>query len=293
MSLINPANTLNFKSTDNLFARVRKKLKSYNAAGLIDEGDFYYWIKEVIEKLGVSVYDEHQAIMSIEAFKAPLPDNFSYLYAAYKCTPSAVDNSSHNTLFPQTGFVFYTEETHEPFRKCKNCYAAKIDYVHGDKITIRTYIEGQPFVLNFTNPLLLRLSKNVKGMCHDESPNLSCRSQSEITLNKGFMHTNFDKDCVYIEYYGLAIDPESGLPMVPDNTFIEKCIEDYIIYQIIEALWFNGEAPDMDKRYQVAKANYEESLKSALYYVKLPAFQTIINKIRFDRKNLRVYQQTA
>lgn len=292
MGQINPANTLTFKSTDTLFSRVRKRLKSFNAAGLIDEGDFYYWIKEVIEKLGVSVYQEQKAVLDVVNFKTSLPDNFSYLYAAYKCTPSISDGSK-NTLYPQTGFVFYTEETHQPYVKCKSCYAAKIDYVEGDKITIRTYLEGQPSVLNFSSPVLLKLSKNSKGICDDKCKNLFSTCVHEITIDNGVIYTNFDNDSIYMEYYGLAIDPESGLPMIPDNTFIEKAIEDYLIYQIFEALWFNGDAPDMDKKYQVAKMNYEESLKTALYWVKLPSFQTVINKMRFDRKNLRIYQQTG
>lgn len=292
MSQINPANTLEFKSPDALFARVRKRLKSYDAAGLIDEGDFYYWIKEVIEKLGVSVYSELKAVVEVKNYKAELPEDFSILYAAYKCTPT-LSSDSKNTLFPQTGFVFYTEETHQPFRKCKGCYAAKIDYVEGDKITIRTYIEGQPMILNFSNPTLLTLSKNAKGICDDKCKNLFARSPYEITIDKGNIYTNFSEDSVYLEYFGIALDPESGLPLIPNNTWIERCIEDYMIYQIMESLWFNGDAPDMDKKYQVAKLNYEESLKSALYWVKLPSFQTAINLIRFQRKNLRIYQQTG
>ena len=291
MSLINPANTLSFKSTDSLFGRVRRKLKSYDAAGLIDEGDFYYWIKEIIEKLGVSVYEEHQVMLPICDFSTPLPDNFSYLYAAYKCSPSTGSADSKQTIYPQTGFVFYTEETYQPYTKLKNCYAAKINYVEGEKVTIRTYMEGQPYMFNYTAPQLLQLTKNAKGMCDEKCKNLFARCPHEITIDKGYLYTNFKNDSIYMEYFGMPIDLESGLPMIPDNTFIEKAIEDYLIYQTLETMWFNGGANDIDKRYQVAKFNYEESLKSALFYVKLPTFQTAINKIRFDRKNLRVYEQ--
>jgi hypothetical protein len=80
--------------------------------------------------------------------------------------------------------------------------------------------------------------------------------------------------------------------MIPDTTFVEKCIEDYIIYRILEDSWFNGDVPDMEKKYQVARLNSDDSFKTALYYCKLPSFQSVINKIRVDRKNLRIYQQT-
>jgi hypothetical protein len=292
MSLINPGNNLQFKSTDAIFGRIRKRLKSFDAAGVIDEGDFYWYIKEVMERLGVAVYDELQAVVLVKDFKAPLPENFSYLYAAYKCTPDLLDTGSKQTLFPQTGFVFYIDEIHQPYRKCKNCASAKIDYVHGEKITVRTYLEGQPAILKFHNPVLLQLSGNARGICDDKCANLFCKSPHEITIDKCNIYTNFDNDSIYMKYYGLPLDPESGLPMIPDTTFVEKCIEDYIIYRILEDSWFNGDVPDMEKKYQVARLNSDDSFKTALYYCKLPSFQSVINKIRVDRKNLRIYQQT-
>ena len=293
MSLINPANNMQFKCVDSLFGRIRRRLKSYDAAGIIDEGDWYWYIKEIIERLGVSVYDEREAIVCInDQFKGPLPEDFSYLYAAYKCKPT-LDSGSKQTIFPQHGFVFYIEDTREPYRKCKNCTAAKIDYISGEKITIRTYMEGQPQVLNFNNPRLLRLTGNAKGIhCSHDCKNLFCNSPDEITIDKQHVYTNFRNDSIYMKYYALPIDEESGLPMIIDSTWVEKALEDYIVYRVMENLWFNGEAPDIDKRYQVAKLNSDDSFKSALYYCKLPSFQVVINKIRVDRKNLSVYQQT-
>lgn len=292
MSTINPGNNLQFKGTDALFGRIRKRLSSYDAVGLVDEGDFYWYIKEIIEKLGVAVYEEAQVAILIKDFKGPMPDNFSYLYAAYKCTPTILDSGSKQTVFPQHGFVFYIDETHEPYRKCANCAAAKIDFIEGEKITVRTFLEGQPAILRFSNPMLLQLSGNVKGICDSKCANLFCKSPHEITIDKKTIYTNFDNDSVLMKYYGMAIDRETRLPLIPDSTWIEKCLEDYIIYRIMEDLWFNGNAPDIDKKYQVAKLNSDESLKAALYYCKLPSFQNVINKIRIDRKNLRIYNQT-
>jgi hypothetical protein len=289
MSAINPGNNLQFKSVDSLFARIRKRLKSYDNAGILDEGDWYWYIKEIVDRLGVSIYDEKEAIIIVKDFKGPMPDDFSYLYAAYKCTPSIGD--SKNTLFPQHGFVFYIDETHEPYRQCANCQSAKRDFVDGEKITIRTYIEGQPMLLNFNNPMLLQLSSNSKSLCDDKCKNLFQKSAWEITIDKKHVHTNFKEDSIFMKYYGLALDPETGLPMVPDATFIEKALEDYIVYRVFEDFWFNGDVPDIDKKYQVARANSDDSIKQALYWAKLPSFQNAIAKIRFDRKNLRIYQQ--
>lgn len=95
-----------------------------------------------------------------------------------------------------------------------------------------------------------------------------------------------------MKYYGFALDPETGLPMIPDNTYIEKAIEDYIIYRVMEDMWFNDLVPNLDNKYKKAEINSDESMKAALNWCKTPHFQEAINWIRIQRKNLRVYTQT-
>lgn len=290
MSIINPGNNIQFKSVDSLFGRIRKRLSSYDAAGLLDEGDWYYYIREIIDKLGVAVYDEREAVVQVCDFRASLPEDFSFLYAAYKCTP---DNGgdSKNTLFPQTGFVFYIEDTYQPYRKCKNCYSAKIDYIHGTKFTTRTYIEGQPMLLNFNNPTLLQLSGNAKGMCDSKCKNLFAKSAHEITIDKNFIYTNFKQDCILLKYYGLPLDPETGLPMIPDNSIIAKAIEDYIVYRTFSDFFYNSTTPDANDRYKQSSIDFDESYANARSLCKMPSFQSVINHIRQERKNLRTYFQ--
>jgi hypothetical protein len=287
MSVINPANTLDFKTTDSLFARVRKRLRSFNAAGVLDEGDWYYYVKEVLERLGVATYKEAEAVLVVKDFKAPLPEDFSTLYAAYKCTPSMGD--SKQTVFPQTGFVMYLEETCQPYKQDKCCVYAEKE-VYGDKITTRFVIEGQPVTMHLDNPFLLELAGNVQGVCDSKCANLRVQSPKRISLTKSHVYTNFNDDSIYIKYFAFPKDKETGLPLIPDNTYIEKAIETCIIYNVFSDFFINGEVPDLDRKYAVVKAEYDEALKQALYYVKQPSFQTVINKIRRDRKNLDFYQ---
>lgn len=307
MGVINPGNMLTFTSTDQLFARVRKRLSSFDAAGILDEGDFYFYIKDVIERLGVSVYDEGRMLIGVKHFRAPLPDNFSYLYAAYSTSPVSLTSQSKQTCFPQEGFALYMEDTWQPFRQCKgnNCQAAKFDFVAGESLRSRTYVQGKPNTMNYTRPHLLRLTANAKPFLHHSSihhssePDLvDTQSQhfsagmDEITIHNGFIHTLFEEGSIFMLYYGLAMDPESGLPMIPSNSWIEKAIEDYIIYRVIEDMWFNGQVPDMDNRYKMARANSDDSMKAALYWCKTPSFVEAISYIRVQRKNLRIYTQT-
>ncbi len=308
MGVINSSNMLTFKNTDQLFARVRKRLGSFDAAGHLDEGDFYYYVKEVIDMLGVSVYEEGQYLIGVNHHRAPLPDNFSYLYAAYSTSPVNLSTESKQTCFPQEGFSMYLEGTWQPFRQCKgnNCQAAKFDFVEGEAFRVREYVHGKPNVLNFRRPVLLRLSPNAKKFLHHDSihhgdasdvdiereDQFGFKNLDEITIHNGFVHTNFEAGTIFMKYFGFALDPDTGLPMIPSNTFIEKAIEDYIIYRVIEDMWFNNIVPGLDNQYKVARTNSEESIKSAMYYCKLPSFQEAINWIRIQRKNLRIYTQT-
>lgn len=290
MSVINPGNNLQFKTTDSLFGRIRKRLRSFNAAGIIDEGDWYYLIKDLLNQIGCAVYDEREAVIIIKDFKAPLPEDFMYMYAAYKCTPNIVEGKS--TVFPQTGFVMYLDETHESYQNKRTRCGARREMC-GDKVTIRTVIEGQPIAMNLDSPVLLRLSGNAKGICADKCANLFAKSPAEITISGGHIFTNFNNDSILMKYYAFAVDKDSGLPLVPDNTFIEKALEDYIIYRTLEDLFINGEAPDIENRYRLAKMNSDVSLAQAVHLAKLPSFQAVLNKIRVDRNNLGIYQQIA
>jgi len=289
MSVINPGNNLQFKSNDALFARVRRRLRSFDNAGLLDEGEWYWYIKDMLDMIGVSVYEEKEAIVMVKNYKGPLPDDFSYLYAAYKCTPS--DGDSKASLFPQTGFVFYIDETHEPYRQCTNCASAKRDFIEGEKYTIRTYIQGEPIIMKFNQPTLLQLGSNAKSFCTKDCKNIFAHCPQEITIDKTTLYANFDQDGVLLKYYALPLDPSTGLPLIPDNTFYEKAIEDYIIFRTMQDLWLNSEVPDFDRKYQMLQAEHEKSFGQAQFVSKLPTFQNTINKIRVDRKNLRTYFQ--
>lgn len=294
MSTINPANNLQFKNNDALFARIRRRLRSFNNAGLLDEGDWYWYIKELLDKLGVSVYEEREAVVMVKNYKGPLPDDFSYLYAAYKCTPKANSlTDTKNDLWPQTGFVFYIDETHEPYRQCKNCYSAKRDFIEGEKYTVRTYIQGEPMIMNFTQPQLLKVGANAHSFCTKDckSKNIFGTNMSEITLDKTNLYANFESDGVLIKYYAFPLDPATGLPLIPDNSIFEKAIEDYIVYRTMTDMYLNSEVPDFERKLQLLQVEYEKSFGQAEFLAKLPSFQTTINKIRVDRKNLRVYFQ--
>lgn len=286
MGKINATNDLIFKSSKPLFDRVKKRLSSYDAQGLIDDGDFHKYVKDLLEELGRAVYKECETVVHIKDRKAKLPDNFKYFYAAYRCTFKWHGVKSINEQKP---WIFYTdtEITQECPSECK--LECKKEFGK-TKIVIRTFVNGEESTCSSNNPRLLKLSSSVGDICTEDSPSLFCHSNDEIEIeDKKIIHTNFDEDSVYIQYYGLPVD-EFGLPMIPDQVNIEKAIEYYIYTQLFQDFYWNSTVPDIARMLADVRQQYDFELGQARSWVKLPSFQTAINSIRRQRGNRKFYQ---
>jgi hypothetical protein len=103
------------------------------------------------------------------------------------------------------------------------------------------------------------------------------------------MYTNFKEGNVFIRYHAFPVDEETGLPLIPDNPIIERCIEMFIKAEIIRNLWTNGDA-DVQQQVRYYDDLSDKALAQAIYETKLPSFQTMVNAIRLKRKELNVYQ---
>ena len=291
MGVISATNNTIFRDSSIMISNVKRFLRSYNAFNLINEEEFYRYIKEIVSQLGMGVYKEEQAIVHIGKFKGVLPLNFTQLYSAYKLTPSF--NHEDRIHEQSNGYAIFSDVSSELLiagkDSCEISCCDKDDKTI-EKITVRNFVkEG---FINFNNPILLHLSPNVKkGLLVDDSPNLWATSLFEITIDDKFVYTNFQNDGIYIKYYGLPLDPESGLPQIPNINSVEKAIEWYIIYQTLLQLWFNTEVPDIQTKWQKAEIEYKEWFAQALYEVKLPTFQSMVDKVRFNRGNLQVFRQ--
>lgn len=281
MSTIDPSNQNIFKSGNILFSKVKRFLSSYEAANLIDEGEFPIYVKEVLRDLGIGVYRENDAVIKVKNYKARLPQGFSVLYAAYKCTPSFNTKDLTHSQGTTTVFNDITWEILEGGKGCDIVCAEEKGVI--EKITVRQYVKEHASTSNLTNPVLLRLSPNVKkSKCVDDCQNLLASSPYEISIDDGFLITNFNEDCVYLKYYEFPTD-EEGLPMIPDIEDVEKAIEWYIIYQLLLKWFLNSEVPDLQNRWQFAEQKYNEAFAKAKYYLKLPSFSNMVNQIRRQR----------
>lgn len=292
MGVITSSNNTIFKDSAIVISNVKRYLKSFNAFNLLSEEEFYRYISDIIHQLGIGIMQESDALVFIESSKGVLPYNFKTLYAAYKTTPffqhSDIERLQSNS------FSITTDITHEIISQANKCTIECCENSQKviEKLTIRNFVnEGKN--LNFSTPILLRLSPNVKrDFIEQNCHNLNSGSKFEITIDGNFLYTNFDKDVVYIKYYGFPVDKDTGLPMIPNIRSAEKAIEWYIIWQTLMGLWYNSDAPDMQNKWQAAKVEYEHWFAQAEYEVKLPSFQTLLDQIRRNRGNLSIYQMT-
>lgn len=288
MGVISADNTNLFKTSDYVFSKVKRFLSSYNAANLIDEGEFGTYVKEVLRDLGIGVYKETDAVLRVKNYKARLPEGFTTLYAAYKCTPYF---DQQDRTHYQGGVSVFNDVTWELLEKDKYCGSGVCDISFDrqpgsiiEKISVRQYVKEEVVSSgSLTNPILLRLSPNVKkSKCSEDCENLLASSPYEISIEDGFIMTNFNDDCIYMKYYEFPLD-ENGVPMIPDIEDVQKTIEWYIIYQLLLKWFINGEVPDLQNRWQFAQQEYEKFFAKSKYYLKLPSFLGMVNQIRRQR----------
>lgn len=287
MGVINAENMMAFKSSDQLYSRIKERLSSFDAMGLIDDSKFHKLTKYVIERLGAGVYKECEAVIDIVDHKGKLPDNFKTWFAGFKCNPNYDNVKSVNEQIP---YIYYTQS--EVSYECANncCIECVGDDQGKTKIVVRTFVNGDPTIRTYGNPIPLILSPSVKHLCAENCQNPFSAHLNEITIDDNrTIHAQFSCDSIYLQYYGLAID-QYGLPMIPDVEVIEKAIEYYIYKDLFEELYWNSSVANIAQMLGDARQQYDFYWGEAKYYVNLPSFTRLVGAIRKQRTNKKFYQ---
>src|SRR6187399_2818458 len=127
---------MKLKSTESLFARIRENLSSYTALGLIDEGKFFFEVKWFISKLGITMYELDEDVLTLKDFKAEIPCNFYLLESAWLCNKN--NSVSRKVDNFQGKVVIYTEKTCEKVVE-PSCLSSCSEKVL-EKITLKEYV---------------------------------------------------------------------------------------------------------------------------------------------------------
>ena len=288
MGVITGFNNGNFKSAEYVYSKIKREFKTYGGVNLLDDTDFPLYTAEVLKKLGAATFKEEDAFIKVKDGKAKLPDDFMYLYAAYKCGHGSGETKSKNF---QNEDLFEHDITCEIVKRSAACTMEFDCGGQGDKIIqkirIKRYVNDTAHSdYEYHHPRLLKLSPNVKSKCVDDCVNFShhhhCHKHDEITITNGTILTNFNDGHIYMQYYAFPYD-EDGLPMIPDVLEVEKAVEWYIKSQILLNFWFADDVANVQTKWQKAEVEAEKWMAEARYIGRLPSFSGMVNSIRNKR----------
>jgi hypothetical protein len=293
MGVINAERMLQFRSTKELFSRINGFLESFAANNLIDTGDFWDYIIYMYDQLGVGIFKECEALVEVKHHVAKLPCNFKLWYAAYKCHRNA-GGEGVPSINEQQPWIWYQQA--ELSTVCADDMNLEKTGPHGEvvknKLVIRTFVNGDPFFNEFHGMQPLYLGPNVKDYHDPHCMKVVPAGWNEVTIDQDkTMRFRFEHDHVYMQYYGIPFD-EDYLPMIPDESSIEKAIEFYIYTQLFEKWYLNSTVPNIADKLAYVKREYAYHFAQARYWVKLPSFQKMCQSIRTMKGNLKFYNPT-
>lgn len=280
-----------FKTTDSLFSKIKEDFASFNSSGLIDSGRFFSDVKYILSLLGKNWYVEKQIMLDVENYKVALPDDFQQLDFAYKC--SASKELPKGVVMTKQTFDHYPLlqdlDWHSAHGCEDTCYTPPTNCIFNSFEQI--LVTRGDDVYCYSNPVLLKLGNiDTKRCCVKNCVNMYATCTDTISIQNSHIYTNFERGSIYLSYNAFPVDEETGLPLIPDNVRIEKCIEYYIKKNIIESLWVNSDA-DVAQKVPYFNQQYMQALGDAQYETKLPTFNRLVEQVRRNRKRLDIYYQ--
>ena len=287
---------MKFVSSDQLVSRVKTQyLKSFNSAGLINVDDFYYWIKECLYDLGLSVMQPAESIVHVDRYKSQIPIDLVEFYSITRMTahdhrPPKRHLQHTSAWFMETSICDYER------RKCCNIEE------EGDKIVFRTYFEESEQCYTYCKTGLLKYIPNrgIHGLdkCHKYSPCIGNKNahrfhpnhqEIEFHQDEHYFHFGFTDEEVLLKYHAFPL--EDGLPMIPNEPVIQSYIQDKLISESMRIFYLNSSVPDIERRKIDSERTMMESRARAISYVKLPRFSTLLAYKQHQIGNFQYFER--
>lgn len=309
----------NLVSTDQLFAKIEDQLNSYTTNGLLDTGRFFSEVKLIINKLGIAAYDMTEAIVTLENHKAALPCNFYLLDSAWLCDANTPPTTG---AILQSNFVMYNETTNELISQKDACgiggCSTTNDNIRNvvsngliiqsspcnnnnenvlEKVTVKEYLIPEGRTITWRNPVLLKL-RNRKTLnsdvCSKDCKNLFAKSLDEISITQQgtnkFIHSTLETPTIYLKYYAYPEDPETGLPLIPEEPIIQRAIEFHLMHYFFYMAWLDGTDVNIERKVQDLQLKRDQYLTEAINYSKFPSFNKSIEMARNVRRKFSAYE---
>jgi hypothetical protein len=279
-----------YKKLNSLFSRIKEEFSSYENSGLLDEGLWYNDVKYILNILGASTYIYREDFLDVRNYNVFLPNDFHLLDYALKVnkTVSSIADTDDAPFLTQLNFDVLSQNKdvhiYDGCNPCcipipNTCVFNAYEKVFVKRDDLSNY--------KYDRPELLRLGNvDTRQYCTSSIENLTTnynKNINTITIHNGKIYTNFREGDIYISYFAFPLDEETGLPLIIDNSKIEKAIEDYIKYNIVKKLVLNKES-DLVNLISLYREEYKTSLADAKFHVKLPSFNDMIQSTRLENK---------
>lgn len=274
---------MNFKSSEQLIARVNEQLHSYQSSGMLDEGEYYRWIKEVLGKLNTPAFSTVHTIIDVEDGMVPIPEDLYQIWAIYRYAEKTEYTPTTKNLQNQIAIRSVEAEIDG---KCVD--PCEIEKFTPELLIAKVYVNTVPHQVTYTGGQLLTLKNFKVEKCNRESPSIHNKSSLEVTMDNDNFYFNFETGSVYLQYHRLMVD-EDGIPMVPDVIQIEQAIESFIIYKIFQKLYFNG-TMDALQRMEYSEQKWNEHYRTAVSWVKLASAKSLIAYSKLIRNKYKRFE---
>jgi len=251
------------------------------------------------------------AIVTLENHKAALPCNFYLLDSAWLCDTNKT--FSQNIL--QSNFVMYTQTTKETICQDTCGNDELLDVISNsvtiqstacnnnnehilDKVTVKEYVTTEsPKEFTWKNPILLTLNNKKSigsDICIGKCKNLFAKSPYEISITQQgankFLHSTLKEPIIYLKYYAYPEDPETGLPLIPDEPVIQRAIEYQLMYYFFYMTWLNGNDVNIERKVQDLEIKRDKYLREALNYSTIPSFRKATEMAKNSRRRWAAYE---
>ena len=247
-----------------LIDRVKAKLSTFFDSNRANEGMLYTVLFEGLDRMGVGILDEEDALLQVSGSMAELPNDFKQLCSAVGCFEMELVRP-----VPNIGMQLQRVE------------ACAVDIQKGFSVQVgptgqlQKVIQHLPYeTWSWEQFEVLSLVRPVKEYTADGCINVRSQSQNHIEIKNGKMYTNFESGTVYIQYLKNPISNEGV--QVPANAIILNWLEDLMISEVLETLFYNGE-PDIQGRLQLAQQRLQVSQEDARRIWKGSEFQDFYN----------------
>lgn len=274
---------MNSVTINEIFAEVKGLLRSYDEVGLIDEAFLMPYVIWMIHRSGYRNLKKYPLIINIEDFKAELPFNFKSLIGLYKCDPC---NTSENVI--KERYFLGLPHTFEVQDWTKKICYNKCEIEEEKEVIRRTiYIENERKIDSFCNKELLEYSGGVNPSIAKICPNLKINNKNKFNFDDKYLYFTFETGSVLLYYNGIPLD-DNNYPIIEDNPYLLKAIVDYLIYQSLRVIYYNGDY-DVLQRMQHAEKEHLNSMSDMLVDAKMPTYQDSKTYFKNKEKAYKIF----